>query len=218
MKILYAGMAVAAASYLIGSLSFAILVCYAWKRDDIRKYGSGNAGMTNVLRVYGIAPAAVTLVGDFLKGIAAIIIGRKIFLLFGITEFDSEYISGLFVLLGHIFPLYFKFKGGKGVLTNLGIMLMINYKVFLITIAIMLVAIAITRMMSVGSIVGAMIYPIVTWIMIGSDTIQLKTDILFAAIFGLLVIVMHRNNIKNILNGTERKIWKTKKEKNIKNN
>ena len=114
-------------AYLLGSISFAIIVSRIYAHDDVRKYGSKNAGMTNILRTYGKMPAFFTLLGDFLKGVLAVVIGRWIFSIFGVTEFDAGYLAGFFALLGHLYPIYFGFKGGKGVLTSLGIILVVNY-------------------------------------------------------------------------------------------
>ncbi len=213
-NVICAGALTILAAYLIGSIDFAIIVCRMMKGEDIRNSGSGNAGMTNVLRTYGFVPAFFTLIGDFGKGIAAIELGRLIFDEFGIISIDGEYIAGLFVLLGHMFPIYFGFRGGKGVLTNLGIMLMINVKVFVITLLVMGLVIVVTRMMSAGSVAGAVVYPIITGIELFLSPKPVVWNVVFATLFSLLVIFKHRNNIKSIINGTERKLWKTKKEKN----
>ena len=117
-------------AYLLGSISFAIIVSKVYAHDDVRKYGSKNAGMTNILRTYGKLPAFFTLLGDFLKGVLAVVIGRWIFSAMGITAFDAGYVAGFFALLGHLYPVYFGFKGGKGVLTSLGIILVVNYGSF----------------------------------------------------------------------------------------
>lgn len=125
--------------YLLGSIDFAIIVCKIVAGKDIRDYGSGNAGLTNVLRVFGKGPALATLAGDFSKAVLGVLFARLMFSLWlPTTQFDGAYIGGLFVLLGHIFPLYYHFKGGKGVLTCAGIALVVNplafYSVFLFCI------------------------------------------------------------------------------------
>mgnify|MGYP002519431974 CR=1 FL=1 len=113
-------------AYFWGCFNGAVIVSKYILRDDVRNHGSHNAGMTNVLRVYGVGPAACTLLGDFAKGIVAVVLGRLIFHACGIDGFDAGYISGLGALLGHLFPIWFGFRGGKGVLTSVGIMLAIN--------------------------------------------------------------------------------------------
>ena len=102
---IFAGLCAAVVGYLLGSVSFAVIVSRIYAKDDVRNYGSHNAGMTNVLRVYGVLPAFFTLLGDFGKGILAVALGRMIFHAFGITGMDAGYISGLAALLGHLFPL-----------------------------------------------------------------------------------------------------------------
>ena len=113
-------------AYLLGSISFAVIVSRIYAHDDVRKYGSKNAGMTNILRTYGKLPAFFTLLGDFFKGVLAVLVGRWIFSLMGVTAFDAGYLAGFFALLGHLYPVFFGFKGGKGVLTSLGIILVVE--------------------------------------------------------------------------------------------
>ena len=144
-------------AYLLGSISFAIIVSRIYAHDDVRKYGSKNAGMTNILRTYGKMPAFFTLLGDFLKGVLAVVIGRWIFSIFGVTEFDAGYLAGFFALLGHLYPIYFGFKGGKGVLTSLGIILVVNPLVFFILLIIFLPVLFITRIVSLVSVTGALL-------------------------------------------------------------
>ena len=108
-------------AYLLGSINFAIIVSKIYAHDDVRKYGSKNAGMTNILRTYGKLPAFFTLLGDFFKGVLAVVIARTIFSAMGVDAFDAGYAAGFFALLGHLYPVFFGFKGGKGVLTSLGI-------------------------------------------------------------------------------------------------
>ena len=100
--------------YLLGSLNFAVIVSRLYAHDDVRRHGSGNAGMTNMLRTYGKFPALLTALGDIFKGTASVWIGRLAFALLGISFMDGGYLGGIAALLGHLFPLYFGFKGGKG--------------------------------------------------------------------------------------------------------
>ena len=199
--------------YLLGSISFAVIVSRIYAHDDVRNHGSHNAGMTNVLRVYGIVPAAFTLVGDFAKGVLAVYLGRLIFTAVGATGMDAGYIAGLAALLGHLFPLWFGFKGGKGVLTSLGIILAINPMVFGILLLIMLPILFVVRIVSLISITGAMLYPLLTYMVKVFCNEPPVWDTAFAAIFAVLVIWMHRSNIKRLLNGTEKRLTIPKKEK-----
>ena len=199
--------------YLLGSISFAVIVSRIYAKDDVRNYGSHNAGMTNVLRVYGIVPAAFTLLGDFSKGLLAVYLGRMIFEYFGVTALDAGYVAGLAALLGHLFPLWFGFRGGKGVLTSLGIIVAINPIVAVILLVLMLPVLFTVRIVSLVSILGAAIYPFLTYIVASFLDKPVHWDTIFAAIFAALVIFMHRSNIKRLLNGTEKRLTIPKKEK-----
>ncbi len=193
-------------AYLLGSISFAIIVSKVYAHDDIRKYGSKNAGMTNILRTYGKLPAFFTLLGDFLKGVLAVVIGRWIFSTMGITAFDAGYVAGFFALLGHLYPVYFGFKGGKGVLTSLGIILVVNPLVFFILLIIFLPILFITKIVSLISITGALLYPVITLVVDLCLRKPALFDVLFAALFSVIVIYKHKDNIRRLLNGTEKRI------------
>ncbi len=193
-------------SYLLGSISFAVIVSRLLAHDDVRKYGSHNAGMTNVLRVYGKGPAALTLVGDFGKGVAAVFLGRLLFQAMGVTLFDAGYLAGLCVLLGHLFPVFFGFKGGKGVLTSMGITLAVNPVVLLILLVILLPVLFVVKIVSLIAITGALLYPIITYMVQEFRHQPPLFDTVFALVFSVIVIYMHRENIKRLLNGTEKRI------------
>lgn len=204
-------------AYLLGSISSAVIVSRVYAHDDVRKYGSKNAGMTNVLRTYGKLPALFTFLGDFVKGILAVLAGRLIFSLLGVTDFDAGYLAGFFALLGHLYPIYFGFKGGKGVLTSLGIILVVNPLVLLILLIIFLPVLFITRIVSLVSVTGAVLYPFVTLIVDLCLRKPVLFDFLFAVLFSLIVIWRHRSNIQRLLNGTERRIGDKKPEEQGKN-
>lgn len=194
---------VAAASYLIGSVSFAVIVSRIGAQDDVRRHGSGNAGMTNILRSYGKKLAVFTAVGDLGKGIVAVALGRMLFSLGEITLLDGGYIAGLFVVLGHLFPLYFGFKGGKGVLTSLGVVLMLNPVVFLILVALLVPLVFIVKIVSLTVLVGYALFPIFTVIV---DCFQSKPflfDLLFSLLISGIGTWAHRENIKRLRAGTE---------------
>ena len=211
MNMIIAIICIAAASYLIGSVNFAIIVSKVVAREDIRAKGSGNAGMTNILRTYGKVPAAITAIGDFSKAILAIALARLLFRYFGPGDMiDPGYIAGIFVLLGHIRPIYFGFRGGKGVMTTLGIIFVINPLVCLIIAAVFIPVMFITKIVSIGSVLGAVAYPIITWL---TDYLRGRTsifDIVFAVVYMVIVLYMHRSNIKRLLNGTENKFGQKK--------
>ncbi|MDL2233780.1 glycerol-3-phosphate 1-O-acyltransferase PlsY [Ruminococcaceae bacterium OttesenSCG-928-L11] len=194
---------IAVISYLLGSLNTAIILSKTVEKDDVRKHGSGNAGMTNILRTYGKKHAVITACGDLLKAVVAVLIARVIFRYSGYIESYAGYVAGLFVMLGHLFPLYFGFKGGKGVVTMLGVIMMVNPIVFLILCAVFIPLVFITRIVSIGSILGAIAYPILTLVvrMIQGRPVIFETSCALITCFVLLFV--HRGNIKRLLNGTE---------------
>lgn len=189
-----------AAGYLLGSINFAIIISAKQYKQDIRDFGSNNAGMTNMMRTYGKKAAAMTLIGDALKAVVACLIGHIILGQLG------AYIAGLFCILGHIFPVYYKFKGGKGVVTAGITILMCNPIVFLIVITIFLIIVAFTRYISLGSVMAMLFYPLildrVERFFNGSEG---SIGGVFAVIMAVLIIFKHWTNIKRLLKGTESK-------------
>lgn len=201
------------AGYLLGSLNFALIVSFVGYRKDIRNYGSGNAGMTNVLRTFGKVPALITLIGDLSKGVIAILIGRLLIgLIGGAPDFPfGDEIVGLCALLGHMFPIYYGFKGGKGILVSAGIILTIDPIVFLIIFAVFLLFFVCTRIVSLGSIAATVAYPISTLfrkIFIGAELWDIIIPTLTACCFMILVLYMHRGNIKRLRSGEEPRVGK----------
>ncbi len=191
--------------YLLGSVNFALVISKFFYRDDIRKYGSGNAGMTNMLRTYGKKAAAGTLLCDMLKAVISVLFGLLVF------EYLGAYIAGLFCVLGHMFPVFFKFKGGKGVATTAAMVLTINPLAFLILFILFIVIVATTKYVSLGSVICMMIYPILTYTLGGAGF-----PTLFSFAVAATVIFMHRSNIVRLLNNTENKISFSKKDKDKK--
>lgn len=205
-------------SYLFGSLNSAIIVCKIWKKKDIRDYGSNNAGLTNVLRVFGKGPALATLLCDLAKGVIAVVLCRHIVsgafdtVFFGDDKFIG-YVAGLFVMLGHIFPVFYGFHGGKGVLIAATTLLAIDPLTCLFSVSVFAVLLAATKYVSVGSICAAVSYPLFTFIdqhfLYGSGDAVLPNT-LVALCIGILIIYMHKPNIKRLMNGTENKFGKKK--------
>ena len=196
------------AAYLLGSINFAIIITRLFGKGDIRKYGSGNAGMTNVLRTVGKTAAALTLLGDFSKGIVSVLVLRLVMGLFGFTDMSVlSYFAALAALLGHLFPIFYRFKGGKGILVSAGSMLILcPFSLLLCCIGFFTVAIA-TRYVSAGSITAGAVYPfgvmLATWLFGGAIH---WPEVGMAAVAGVIVILMHHQNIKRLLNGTENKV------------
>ena len=202
---------VALFSYLLGSLNFGIIVSKVLLKDDVRRHGSGNAGMTNVLRTYGKKPAALTTVGDFSKGAAAILAARLLFNFLGHPASYAGYVAGLFVLLGHLFPLCFRFKGGKGALTTLGIMFMLNPLVFGAVCLIFIPMVFLTKIVSLTVISGAAAFPVFTFAIRMLQGRPFAFETIFAALMGIIVIIVHKDNIRRLLSGTEYKFGGRKK-------
>ena len=154
-------------SYLFGSLNSAIIVCRVLKHKDIRDYGSNNAGLTNVLRVFGKGSAAATLLCDLAKGVLAVVICRLVVTNgFGVTFFHDDkfigYLAGFFVMLGHIFPVFYGFHGGKGVLIAATTLIAIDPLTCAFSVAVFAIVLAATKYVSVGSICAAIAYPVFT--------------------------------------------------------
>lgn len=216
---------VAAGSYLLGSVNAAVIISKLAGAGDIRKMGSGNAGTTNMLRSVGKAAAGLTLLLDAFKCVVAIVPTRIWFTLLctnnGIDPHIANYgiyIAGFFCMLGHIFPVYFKFKGGKGVVTLATTIALLDWRVFLICFGIFALIFFTTRMMSLCSVIGSLCYPAVTFCMVffvdfkmglvetGINMSYVISMTVIAAVLGGVVIAKHHENIKRILNGTERKV------------
>ena len=212
-------------AYLIGSISGAIIISKRVSGSDIRESGSKNAGTTNMLRVHGKKLAVMTLLVDVIKGVIAVLIGIMIDAVierqYGMMSFVSpeewlvgsmKYIAAVFAILGHDFPIYFGFKGGKGVATSIGVALMLDWKVGLIVMIAALIIMATSRYVSLGSVIGAVIYPcIVAAFMLGMGEFN-TVYLVSAIIIGLLIIVKHKSNIERLKNGTENKLFQ-KREK-----
>ena len=198
-------------SYLIGSVNSAITICRIIKKDDIRKYGSGNAGLTNVLRVYGKGPAAVTLLCDLAKGVVAVVLCRVLVTdVLHVTFFDNRlfigYVAGLFVMLGHIFPVFYKFHGGKGVLIAATTLIAIDPLTCLFSVLVFAIILAVTKYVSVGSICAAFSYPLFTIITQSlRDMTGVWQNAAMALVIAFLITYMHKPNIKRLKAGTENK-------------
>ena len=195
-------------AYAIGSINFSVIISRKFAGFDVREKGSGNAGSTNVLRTVGKKAAIITLICDILKGVVAIFIAMIIGKI--ATSLDQSLlvqIAGIFVIIGHTFPIFFEFKGGKGVATSLGVLITINWKIGLICLVFALILIILTKMVSMGSMGAAILYPVLTLFI---DTNYLVSDgsgyFLFSVILALIVAFNHRSNIQRIMNGTENKI------------
>lgn len=193
---------VAVAAYLLGSLNSAIIVS-KWKwGQDIRSFGSGNAGLTNMHRVYGKDGAIYTLVGDIAKQVVSVFIGSVVLGRYG------AYLAGAFCMIGHILPVYYNFKGGKGVLTAATMILIIDPIIFAVLFVIFALVLLITRYVSLSSIIAAITYPAAITVAYGTAH---AFEMFFALFVGAVVIFMHRTNLYRLFNGQESKFSFRKK-------
>lgn len=197
--------------YFVGSANTAILVGMAYG-IDIRTKGSGNAGMTNTMRTLGSFAGILVIIGDMLKAFISCIVGYLVIKYFA-TEYLEQFASlgsiagGFAVVTGHIWPVYFKFKGGKGVLTAFTALLTIDYKPALVSLALFIIVILLTRYVSLGSIIGTVSFPISAILFKGK--IEIWYIVLLIMLCSLIVF-MHKGNISRLLKGTESKIGKSK--------
>ena len=207
--------------YLLGSLNFAVIISKKRYKDDVRTHGSGNAGATNMLRTHGKSAALLTLLGDLMKAVVSVVIA-----LFLMPGDGFAYIAGICCMLGHAFPLSYKFKGGKGVVVAAGTMLVLNPLVFLICIFIWALIIIFTKYVSLAAITAAIIFPLLNYFLYVKDyfmsgdyvvpySFLLKN--IFSILMGILIILLHRQNIVRLAKGTENKIGGKKKPEDLRN-
>ena len=206
--------------YLLGSLNFGVMISQRHYRDDVRTHGSGNAGATNMLRTFGWKAAVLTMAGDMLKAVLAVGLGYLIVgvnaqitaengMTYRMVDQFGAAIAGLFVMLGHMFPIFFKFKGGKGVATSAMVILMISPITCLFCLLIFIIIVVGTRYVSLGSVMGLIFYPILLTAFSGG---QNPTACAMSVFMALAVVFMHRENLKRLRQGTERKISFKKKK------
>lgn len=222
----FPALAAAVIGYLLGSISSSIIFTKIFGNDtDIRSVGSGNAGMTNVLRSVGAKAAIFTSIFDFAKCIVAALIGRSIFQSVCIANGAPAYLiqygtflAGLACVLGHIYPVYFGFRGGKGILSTSALMLVLDWRIFVIAISVFVVTLLITKIISISSILAAASFPISTFFTsfydyttrssgfgtLPASYVAVTTAVAF--LFAVILIGKHRANIKRLKEGTEKKI------------
>ena len=203
---------VAVIAYLIGSINFSVLISKKMAGFDVREKGSGNAGATNMLRSVGKKGAIFTLIGDCLKGVVAILFA----IIVGKIAKNTDkallvQLAGIAVVLGHTFPIFFGFKGGKGVATSLGVLLISNWQIGLICLVFAVVLMALTRMVSLGSCAAAVLFPVLTLFInqhytVLTDGKSGRVYFVYSVILAIIVLYNHRSNIKRILSGTENKL------------
>ncbi len=211
-------------SYLLGSLNFGVIISKLVYKKDIRTFGSGNAGMTNMLRTFGKSAAALTVTGDALKGTISVIIARYManyWVMFSTVESvrasSAEeftlYIAVIGAVLGHMYPLYFKFKGGKGMAVVAGAMIAVTPITLLFALSIFLVIAFGIKIVSLASVVSSISYIFITLIYFYVTNTFSIINILIAICLVSMIVYSHRANIKRLLNGTEYKFGQQKKDK-----
>lgn len=187
---------IAVAAYFLGNISTGLLVGRAVGHIDIRKTGSGNAGTTNIMRTLGWFPSVLTLLGDVLKAVIAVLFGS---MLAGET---GQYIAGVAVLLGHNWPVCFGFKGGKGMASSLGIIIATEPLLALVLFAVQVIILVVTKYMSVASLCTAVLYPVLVALLHHDNAAY----VIFAVIAGALAVFSHRGNIRRLMTHTENKL------------
>lgn len=192
MKLIF----VAVIAYLLGTISFSLLISKIFFKDDVRRHGSGNAGSTNMIRAFGFKIGVITFVGDVLKGMLAALLGKLI------AGTDGAYIAGILVIVGHNWPVFMKFKGGKGVATTIGMLFIVLPWITLIC-SIIGISIAFAgRIVSIGSLIGVVLSAIVV---ISRHYYDVKL-VIFTLVYAGMCLFTHRENIKRLIKGEEKKL------------
>ena len=204
-------------SYLVGSINAAVIISKFIAHDDVRDHGSGNAGMTNVMRTMGVLPGLLTLLIDSAKGVLCCLLARLLVFpyVFGTLGFEflrpeyAVYYCGILCLIGHIYPLFFGFRGGKGVATALGVLCVCQYQTALLALGVFLIVFLITRIISLGSIVASITLPAFNAIFasrIDGVPNAVLVQCLLISVITVIIIFMHRANIVRLVHGEEKKL------------
>lgn len=206
------GIVTVIAAYLIGSINFAVIFAKAFMKKDVRELGSGNAGTTNVMRNAGFVPGLLTFIFDALKGFVACFMGEVVFnYIFSLTGADltkgiiGAYLCGLACMLGHVFPFFFGFKGGKGVATSVGIFAVCCPIAIIVGLCVFAVCLFVSKYVSLGSVLGA-ITVVVLSIIFHDNTAPVFAQVILSLCMGVIVVGKHKDNIKRLLSGTESKV------------
>ncbi len=202
------------AAYLIGSVNFAVIFAKAFLKKDVREMGSGNAGTTNVMRNAGFLPGALTFICDALKGFVAAGLGKLVFAYIFDTvgagwalPIYGAYICGAACMLGHVFPIFFQFKGGKGVATSVGIFAVCCPIAIILGLAVFALVTIISKIVSLSSLVATVTVVVLSLIFYDKSASILPQALLCIGM-GVLVFLKHKENIKRLISGTESKIGK----------
>jgi acyl phosphate:glycerol-3-phosphate acyltransferase len=197
------------AAYLLGSIPFSVIIGKLFYNTDVRQYGSGNPGATNMLRTLGPKAGLIVLILDIAKGIAAVFLAHLMENNGELSLQELESITGACAIAGHIFPVFLSFKGGKGVATAVGVIYAIQPLFGVIATLLFIVILVTTRYVSLGSILAAAIYPVLNVIFYKEST---KGVLIFAIALALVIIIKHKANIQRLLKGGENKFVLKKKQ------
>ena len=195
MGIIFKLIIISMLSYVLGNFSTAYFIAKLYAGIDIRKYGSGNAGATNALRTLGKKAGVIALFGDILKGLIAVLIGSFI------AGEDGQILAGLFVIIGHNWPAFLNFKGGKGIATTIGVMAAINPYIVAGIVPVGVLIIVITKYVSLASILGMIVFPIIMLLI--KQPVKL---VVFSFLLSIMAVYRHKSNIHKLLTGTENKL------------
>ena len=200
---------IALVSYLCGCFNGALMISRRILHDDVREHGSGNAGLTNFYRNYGARYAGLVIALDMFKAVAAVVFALVYLRIIGKSEFDllGKYVAALFCVLGHMFPVMYGFRGGKGILCGGMLLILSDWRVAIVAWGLFALLLLATRYVSLGSIAAAASFPVSTWLFIDRGWLMLT----LSALTGGLIIYGHRQNIVRLLSGTERKLSRHKK-------
>jgi len=198
-------------AYLFGSIPTAVWVGKRFFGLDVREHGSKNAGATNTFRVLGKKPGIIVLLVDVLKGLLAVFLPQMF--LSTVIDYNElinlKIIAAIFVILGHVFPLFAGFKGGKGVATSLGVIFALHPPAAFICLGIFLIVFLISHFVSLGAIITAISFPLIIIYVFEETSLSL---IVFAIVIGIAVVVTHKKNIKRLIDGCENKMYLIKKK------
>lgn len=191
-------------AYLLGSLNTAIIISRLFGKRDIRDYGSKNAGATNTLRVMGKGAALCVVIFDALKGVAAVLFARLAPSIFAVDDINhtAEYLAALAVVAGHVFPVYFGFKGGKGIMTSIAVIFVLDWEIGIILLVTCVVIMVLTKYVSLGSCIGAIMFPMLVYMFHEDNGLFIAVSLIMA----FTALFMHRTNIVRLVHGTESKL------------
>lgn len=206
-------------AYLFGSINFAVIISKLFAKKDVRDFGSGNAGMTNVLRVFGVLPGILTFLLDVLKAAVACYIGQHVIFSYLSSNYGGRwyvpvygaFLCGVFCMLGHVFPLFFEFKGGKAVAVSVGIFAIADWRAILIVLAVFIIVLLISRIISISSLTATACMPVCITLL-PRNSGELWILLLLTFIMVLIIYIKHLENIKRLLKGEEKPIFGKRKE------